>query len=166
MRAAVASSLLLVTMAVSSAAIEASQTKQYSVTPAETVKRFYTIHFSSNKRFTLREIKRKREWLAPELYDLLVAEVNRKYPPDTVPDINGDPFTYSQEYPASFVLGKTRTSDSKSSVEIVFRWTAKGKTVETRTYVVELIKLSESWKISNIIYGKDQDMLGLLKHAS
>ena len=90
---ATVSSLLLLSLTVSPSAIRARQGGHASVSPVQTVQRFYRAHFASNKRFTPREIKKKRQWLAPELFDLLVAEANKKYPADTVPEINGDPFT-------------------------------------------------------------------------
>ena len=146
----------------------ASPSQQHAVSrqpdPSEVVQKFYTSHFYGNKSFTAAGIKRKRSWLSPELYDLLIAEASRKYTPDTVPDIEGDPFTDSQDYPQKFVVGKSDVSAEKATVDLALHWISRGKITERRAYKVELTNKSGSWLISNIVYRPNEDLIGLLKH--
>ncbi|MFY9571481.1 MAG: hypothetical protein WAV20_08795, partial [Blastocatellia bacterium] len=62
------------------------------------VRSFYKYHLAHNKDFTVRNVRLRKRWLTPELYRLLLKELNRqaeysKTHPDEVPDFNGDPFT-------------------------------------------------------------------------
>src|SRR6266536_1398959 len=74
--------------------------RQFAATA--TVRAFYKFHFSHDQTFTPKTLVRRRKWLTPELYDLLRYELERDTPKDEPPEIEGDPFTDSQEGPTSF----------------------------------------------------------------
>jgi hypothetical protein len=73
--------------------------------PTRVVAAFYRYHFTHDMAFTPTSVGVKRAWLAPELLDLCKAYFKKPVPADDVPEIDGDPFTDSQEYPKLFRVG-------------------------------------------------------------
>jgi hypothetical protein len=134
-----------------------------SADAAATVKAFYTFHFKNKFDYSAQGLKRRQRWLDATLYQLLLAEDKKaRAKKDEAPDLDGDPFTNSQEYPTSFRIGDTRQEYEKAFVEVVFLWEDKGKVVDERSIEVELSKAKNLWKISNIIDKTSQD--GDLRH--
>ena len=137
---------------------------------ATTVKVFYAFHFSHNFDFSERAIKLRHRWLDENLYNLLLAEwkkSNSSANQDEIPDLDGDPFTNSQDPPTNFRVGKSTQDEKSASVIVFFIWKEKGKVVEERQVEVKLTKSATGWKIANIISGKeeDDDLLRLLKRS-
>ncbi len=137
---------------------------------AATVKAFYTFHFNNKFDYSRQGLKQRQRWLDASLYQLLLAEDKRSKANSTqnrVPELNGDPFTNSQEYPNSFQIGDTRLEYAKAIVEVVFVWQDKGKVVEERNIEIELSKTKSVWKIANIIdkAKSDGDLLHFLKRS-
>ena len=65
--------------------------------------------------FSEASVRERSAWLAPELVDLCHAYFQKPVHPDEVPDVDGDPFTDSQEYPKSFSVGRPSVSDRSGS---------------------------------------------------
>ena len=63
---------------------------------------------------------RKRALITDRLQREIAVYFSRPFPKDEPPPINGDPFTNSQEYPVSFVLGKGFIQGSTSEVGVRF----------------------------------------------
>jgi hypothetical protein len=123
-----------------------------SAAAAASVKAFYTFHFKNKFDYSAQGLKRRQRWLDAKLYQLLVAEDKKaKAKKDEAPELNGDPFTNSQEYPNTFRIGDTRQEYEKAFVEVVFVWQEKGKVIDERSIEVELSKAGTLWKISNIL---------------
>lgn len=131
------------------------------------VKAFYGYHFAHKFDYSKRGLLQRRKWLDDTLYKLLVAEVSKPTKPDEAPDMNGDPFTNSQEYPNEFRIGNAREEASKATIQVVFIWKEKGKVIEERPVDVELLKSKTGWKIANIISGTtaDDNLLQFLKRS-
>lgn len=148
-------------------AVSGKQAKAKSADPVATVKAFYTFHFAHKFDYSQRGLVQRRKWLDDNLYNLLVAEMKKPVKKDEVPDLDGDPFTNSQEYPTTFRIGNTKESGTNASVEIIFIWKDNGKTVDERGVEIVLTKTQNVWKIANIISGKepDDDLLYFLKHT-
>ena len=139
-----------------------------SADAAATVKAFYTFHFKNKFDYSARGLKLRQRWLDATLYQLLMAENKKaRAKKDEPPDLEGDPFTNSQEYPNAFHIGDTKQEYEKAIVEVVFVWKDKGKVVEERNVEVELSKAKNLWKISNIIdkTNPDGDLLHFLKRS-
>ena len=121
------------------------------------VRSFYTYHLARNKDFTVRNVRLRRRWLTPELYNLLLGELKReaersKTHPDEAPYFEGDPLTNSQEYPDSFRMGKTEVSGDRGMVTVTLLWSARtSRGRDQRDIVVEVSKRGGGWLINDII---------------
>jgi hypothetical protein len=141
-----------------------------SADAAATVKAFYTFHFKNKFDYSRQGLRQRQRWLDATLYQLLLAELKRSdasTKKNEAPELNGDPFTNSQEYPNSFRIGDTRQEYAKAIVEIVFVWQDKGKVTDEKSIEVELSKAKTVWKISNIMNKTDSDgdLLHFLKRG-
>ena len=111
---------------------------------------------------------RKRRWLAPELYKLMLNEFRRedawvKENPDQVPYFTGDPFTNSQEHPSSHRTGQAEVTGNNAKVDVTLFWAEGGNTVDTRKITVMLRKHAGKWLISNIVSGEGTNAVTDLK---
>jgi hypothetical protein len=121
------------------------------------VRAFYTYHLARNKDFTVRNVRLRKRWLTPELYNLLLGELKReadrsKADPDEAPYFEGDPLTASQEYPDSFRVGTAEVSGDRAKVTVTLLWsdrTSRGR--DKRDIVVEVSKRGAAWLINDII---------------
>ena len=130
---------------------------------AQTVKAFYRYHFAHNKCYDEGCLRRRRGWLSAELYNLLNYELHRKLPPDTVPYIEGDPFTCSQETPDSFRIGKSEPHGSGANVEVFVYWHEQKKVLEQRKYSFAMVWENGRWKIGDIIDNQGGSLVNELK---
>ena len=124
---------------------------------AASVQAFYKIHFAHNMGFSEGSVRRKKNWLTPELYTMVLTEVRKPGDPDVVPPIDGDPFTNSQEYPTGFTVVKT-VARSKTSAETTIRFTGQDHRVTVR-----LVKLESKWLIDDIVYENGETLRQLLR---
>ncbi|HEX9147704.1 MAG TPA: hypothetical protein VF958_00955 [Thermoanaerobaculia bacterium] len=87
-------------------------------TPSATVRAFYAFHFAHDMAFTPESVRVKNRWLAPVLVDLCESYFRRPASSEEVPEIDGDPFTDSQEYPKRFRVGAARVSGEAARVPV------------------------------------------------
>lgn len=140
-----------------------------SADAAATAKAFFTFHFKNKFDYSARGLRLRQRWLDTNLYRLLIAaDKKARATKDDVPELDGDPFTNSQEYPDTFKIGDTKEEYGKAMVEVVFLWKDKGKVVDERNVQVELVKEKNLWKISNIIdkTNEDGDLVKFLKRIT
>ena len=133
-----------------------------------TVKAFYAFHIKNKCDYSVGGLKLRHRWLDENLYRLLLAELKKPVKPDEVPDLDGDPFTNSQDTPKSFHVGETKQGDKNASVEVLFYWKEKDKVVDQRKIEVKLTKSANAWKIANIISGStdDDDLVRFLNRSN
>jgi hypothetical protein len=148
--------------------LSSSGQRRAPASAAATVAAFYKLHLSNNTSFTRENIMRKRRWLAPELYKLMLNEFRRedawvKENPDQVPYFTGDPFTNSQEHPSSYRTGQAEVTGNNAKVDVTLSWTEGGNTVDTRKITVMLRKHGSKWLISNIVSGEGTNAVTDLK---
>lgn len=126
---------------------------------------FYRYHFARDRGFLRSNVVRRRRWLSPELYRLMLNEFRReaafrKAQPDEVPFMTGDPFTDSQEYPDTFSVGRASVRGSTASVPVTFRWRGVAR---TKTLQVELLRQGGRWLIHDMRREGDTGLLKLLR---
>lgn len=131
---------------------------------AATVRSFFRFHLARDMSFTRENVVRRRRWLTPELYRLLLDEYHREElesakHPDEVVYMAGDPFTSTQEHPNSFRVGRPLIRGSRATVPVVFF--LDGQVL--RKARIEVSRRGRVWLIHNIMTGDDDDLLKLLR---
>ena len=125
--------------------------------PVEVVRALFADHFKHAMGFTKASVARKAKWLSPDLLARLNAELVRPGNPDEVPNIDGDPFTDSQEYPKRFVVGKAANDGDLTRVPVSFSGDGREQTV-----VAVLRKSAEGWCVDDLAYQDGKTLRGLL----
>lgn len=125
--------------------------------PADVVRSLFADHFRHGMGFTKASVARKARWLSPDLLAKLNAELAKPNNPDEVPNINGDPFTDSQEYPKRFAVGKAEINGDATRIPVVF--TGNGR---RRTVAVKLRNTPEGWLVDDLIYEDGSTLRSLL----
>jgi len=147
---------LLVAIAVAGMAHSAELATPAS--PAATVRAFYAFHLAHDMAFTLQGLTQRAAWLTPDLVGQCRSYLSRPSPPDEAPEIDGDPFTDTQEYPTAFGVGKAEVSGATARVPVRFRGPGKNR----RTVHVELVAVRGSWLIDDIRYESGTSLRALL----
>ncbi|HWB61821.1 MAG TPA: DUF3828 domain-containing protein [Chthoniobacteraceae bacterium] len=129
--------------------------------PAQTVQAFYAYHFKHDMGFGAPEVKARKAWLAPKLYELLIKVLNKPVPKGDAPDIEGDVFTDSQDTPTSFKVGKAAVEKDTAKVDVTFVWSG-----EKRHVTVILAQIDKEWRIVDIDYGAHRSLTKELQDAA
>lgn len=114
-------------------------------------------HFKHGMGFTKASVARKAQWLSVDLLNQLNAELDRSKDPNIVPNIDGDPFTDSQEYPRRFVIGKAEIRGDVTRIPVIFTGNGHRKTVAAR-----LRKTTEGWCLDDLVYEDGRTLRGML----
>ena len=131
--------------------------RQSAAPPAAVVRAFYRFHFAHDMAFTRAALRRRERWLAPDLLALCRAYFAAPSPADEVPEIDGDPFTDSQEYPSSFRVGEAAVAGDTALVPVTFLW----KAGDRRTVTVVLVPRG-GWKVADLRYERGDTLRGEL----
>lgn len=129
-----------------------------ATSPEATVERLLERHFSGDMGFTPQSIRGKAGWLSNRLRQRLAKYFARPASADEVPAIDGDPFTYSQEYPVRFAVGKAGVIAGSARVPVRF---ADGYRDRVVTYV--LARDGAEWKVDDLSYEDGASLGRLLK---
>ncbi len=126
------------------------------------VQAFYADHFKGDLAFTEASLKAKARFLAPDLHRACLAKqrADAAKGPDLVPDVDGDPFTDSQEYPAAFKLGRIHSTPGGARLPVTFTWKDGHP---PRTLTVVLRNLQTGWRIDDLRYAEGRTLRLLLK---
>ena len=125
--------------------------------PKDVVQKFFEIHFAHEMGFTRASLEAKESWLSADLARLLHQELNKPASPNEVPNIDGDPFTDSQEYPKGFRVMDVSVKGDKATVRVRFTWPQ-----QSRVLNVLLVRESGQWRIDDFVYDKDQSLRKLV----
>lgn len=132
-----------------------------ATTPAGVVQRFLETHFAGDMGFDAASVTRKQQFLAASL----IAETKKYFAkpasPNEVPDIDGDPFTNSQEYPARFSVGVPTTAGTTASVRVRFSDAYRTQDV---TYLLRLG--GGTWRVDDVRYASGPGLRALLSGAA
>jgi hypothetical protein len=120
---------------------------QQAASPAQAVTRaFYAYHMAHNAAFTPAAVRRRARWLSPALLEDCRAYFAVPRPADEVPPIDGDPFTDSQDYPATYRVGPATTAGDTARVSVSFTWTGGDR----RAVSVDLVRAGGAWRIDDV----------------
>jgi hypothetical protein len=89
----------------------------------------------------------------PDLLALCRAYFAAPSPADEPPEIDGDPFTDSQEYPTSFRVGAAAIAGDTALVPVTFSWTGGDHRVVTVVLVAR-----GRWRIADVRYERGETL--------
>ena len=135
-------------------ALPASAEKPATSTPESAAKAFYTYHLAHDMGFTPGNLEKRAAWLAPDLLASCRTYFAQPKSKTEVPEIDGDPFTDSQEYPKTFKLGTAKVSGQTAQVPI----TLSRPGAKPRTLAVVLANVKGSWLITNVKYASGRSL--------
>jgi hypothetical protein len=127
-------------------------------TPVQAVEDLFAVHFAGDMGFTHESVARKQSLLTPDLYALLVAELERPQAENEPPYINGDPFTDTQEYPQGYEVEGAEIVGDTASVAVEFTLQGGG----SRRIIVLLQKVGTAWQSSDLRYEDGRTLRQLL----
>lgn len=128
--------------------LDRSPGSRASATAAEgVVQRFLEAHFANDMGFAKTAMQRKAGFITAGLNVLTTRYFAVPGNPNEAPDINGDPFTNSQEYPTRFAVGAAATTASTSTVRVRF---SDAMRVQIVTY--QLRRENNVWRIDDVRY--------------
>jgi len=115
--------------------------------PDGVVQRFLEAHFARDMGFSKAALQPKAPFLTAGLTALTTRYFAVPANPNEAPDLNGDPFTNSQEYPTRFSVGTATTTATTANVRVRF---SDALRVQTITY--HLRRESGGWRIDDLRY--------------
>jgi hypothetical protein len=128
-------------------------------TARETVKAFYDFHLAHDMGFTAENVTARAKWLTPALLESCRRYLAKPGSPDEVPDIDGDPFTDSQEYPSAYEIRKVVANGDTSHATL--RFTGKG--LRPVSLEVLLRRTGGEWRIDDVRYGHGPSLRKLVE---
>lgn len=132
---------------------------ELETSPEASVQSLLIHHFSSGLSTSADTLDAQRAWLS----DTLIAQFNgwlaRNAKRDEPPELNGDPFTDSQEPPDTFTLAPSRIQGERADVAVTF------SDEHTKPYVVtfSLQRAHDGWRVDDIRYRHGALLSTLLK---
>lgn len=134
--------------------------------PEATVQALLLEHFGTNMVLSGATIAAKAPWLTVALQQRLNHWLARPPSPNEVPNLNGDPFTDSQEPPLAFDLTAARLQGATAEVTIRFAFgddrSHKAGRASTRDVVMQLAQTDSGWRIDDVRYGDGSRLSQLL----
>jgi hypothetical protein len=128
--------------------------------PSGVVQRFLEHHFANDFGYDTSAIPAKRAWLSSALAAQLLRYLSMPGSPDEAPELNGDPFTDSQEYPTRFSVGAARVVGTRGTVSVRF---SDGYRRYRVTY--QLVRATEGWRIDDVLDQRGRSLRALLRSA-
>jgi hypothetical protein len=129
-----------------------------STSPVGVVRQLVAAHLASPAGFDSVSVRAKRRWLTDTLAARFARYFRKPVPADEVPDLDGDPFTDSQDYPSRFTVGVARASGQRTLVPVRF---FDGLVRYTVTYVLR--REHDTWRVADIRDRQGTSVLTYLK---
>lgn len=127
-------------------------------TPSGVMQLFLEKHFAGDMGFDRKTVATKQQWLTDTLRTAITRYFAKPSKPDEVPNIDGDPFTDSQEYPTRFAVADAQLRAAVANVSVRF-----SDGYRDRNLVYVLHQQRGVWLISDIRYDHGATFTSLLK---
>lgn len=118
-----------------------------ATSPEGVVQRFLETHFAGDMGFDATTFGAKSKFMSTTLTGSAKKYFAKPVKKDDVPDIDGDAFTNSQEYPTRFSVGGATTTANASTVRVKF---SDAHSVKTVTYLMTME--GGTWHIDDVRY--------------
>lgn len=119
---------------------------QLAATPEATIQLLLIHHFATNMDFSKSSVAAQSARLSPALFDTLNRWFARTAGSDEVPELNGDPFTDSQEPPNEFELAPAKTQGARAEVTVTYR----GDGIAAYPVHFELVRVQNNWRVDDL----------------
>ncbi len=130
-------------------------------TPQAVVQRLLETHFAGRMANTAAGLQRTAPWLSPALLVGLHAELARAAQQDEEPEIDGDPFTDTQEPPQRFTVGAVELRGESARVTVHFSDGARSHALR-----YELLRTPAGWRVDDIIDRRGASLRALLQRGA
>lgn len=125
--------------------------------PQAVVQALLQRHMRDDMGYTPASVARKAEWLTADLRKHIAAGFAKPVPEGDAPDIEGDPFTNSQDPPTRFKLEAVKLQGSRAEVPV--RFSGDGGHERVRF----MMKLEQgSWQVDDLAYSDGSSLRKLL----
>jgi hypothetical protein len=125
--------------------------------PQAVVQALLQRHFKEDMGFTPASVARKAEWLTAGLQQRIAAGFAKPTPPGDAPDIDGDPFTNSQDPPSRFKVEAARVQADRAEVPV--RFSGNGDSQRVRF----ILRLEQgAWRVDDVAYADGSSLRRLL----
>ncbi|MBB6095959.1 hypothetical protein HNQ60_004850 [Povalibacter uvarum] len=116
-------------------------------------------HMSGNMALSRESVASQREWLSARIVEQFDGWFTRTAGNDEVPELNGDPYTDSQESPESFELSAASVKGNEAEVTVTFRDAADAR------YPVQylLSRVDGTWRVDDLRYRDGERLSQLLQ---
>lgn len=122
------------------------------------VQRFLEAHFAGDMGFSPEALATKRRFFSKALERKIDTWFAKPQDPNVAPEINGDPFTDSQEYPARFSVAADDKTAARISVPVEF-----ANADLKRTAFFEMTRQKGRWLIDDVAYEDGSKLSALLE---
>lgn len=126
--------------------------------PERAVQALLEMHFAGDMGFDASTVAPKQGLLSARLQRLVREYLARSQPADEVPNINGDPFTDSQEYPTRFAVGRALRGGEQALVPVRL---ADG--YSQREVLYRVVREGGTWRVDDLRYAHGPALSALLR---
>lgn len=123
------------------------------------VQRLLELHFSTDMGFLPETVATKREWLSAGLIADIAAWFAAPSDPDEAPEINGDPFTDTQEAPRRFAVEAAQPDGDARVVTVRFADGWREHAVQFR-----LVREAGRWQVDDVLGRDGMSLRAILRH--
>lgn len=124
------------------------QRVEADATPESAVQALLLRHLAGDMALTRESLAAKAETLTPRLQAQLARWLARPQRADEVPDIAGDPFSNTQEYPDAFSLAPARVQAERAEVSVTFT----GAALRPSKVRMLLRRVGNGWRVDDLGY--------------
>lgn len=127
-------------------------------TPTAVVQALLASHLAGDMALTRASLAPKAAWLTPALQARLERWLALPQDPDEAPDINGDPFSNTQEYPSAFSLAPARVQGHRAELTATFT----GAGIRPSRVTLLLRRAGGEWRVDDLRYPDGSRLTQLL----
>lgn len=131
---------------------------QLAASPEATVQLLLVHHFATNMDFSRSSVAAQSSRLSPLLVDKFNRWFARVAGSDEVPELNGDPFTDSQEPPTQFELAPAKLQGDRAELTVTYR----GEGATPYSVHFDLVRVKNAWRIDDLRLRNGQRLSQLL----
>lgn len=131
---------------------------QLASSPEATVQLLLVHHFATNFEFSKSSIAAQSARLSPALAGAFERWFARTANSNEAPELNGDPFTDSQESPNEFALAPAKVQGDRAELTVTYR----GEGIAPYAVHIELVRAKNAWLIDDLRLRGNQRLTRLL----